>query len=85
MQQITITQHAPFTAADIRRVFNYTLFAGNGRRIRRATGVEFTDGHEIRFTERATRKVAIDCALRQRNAQIAITAAQTRFICNNGL
>jgi hypothetical protein len=44
---------------------NYELFASNGRRIRTATQVTFSDGTVVRFMERMPKGEAIRRALRQ--------------------
>jgi hypothetical protein len=41
------------------KVFTYQLVAQNGKPIRKATGVRFPDGREIRFTERLTKRDAL--------------------------
>lgn len=39
-------------------VFTYQLFAPNGKPVRMATGVRFSDGHTVRFMERLTKREA---------------------------
>jgi hypothetical protein len=45
-------------------VTTYNLKAGNGKHIRKATKVVFSNGVEVAFTERMTQKAAIEQAKR---------------------
>jgi len=43
----------------IAKIENYNLKTSNGRHIRVATKVVFQNGHEIKFTEKMTKREAI--------------------------
>lgn len=56
-----------YTESNISEIYQYTLFASFGRKVRKATAVKMDDGKKIFFTEKLTKKEAIKNALYQLN------------------
>lgn len=47
------------TTAQQIQISTYQMVANNGRPIRKATKITFSDGHEIRFTEKMSKREAL--------------------------
>lgn len=54
------------TTTNVSKVETRRLVAGNGRHIRMATVVVFEDGVEVQFTERMSKRAAVEQAVAAR-------------------